>query len=418
MTHLLSNYVGHQSNMFSRARFTLLFFILGLFSPLSLAVMIEAEGRAPLNNNDYVSARENAVRDATRQASMQAAVYVSGNQQIRDGILEIDNMQISTLGKVSQVEIIDQRVEGQYLLVRIRADVQFDTGCENGSTNNYMKSVAITAFPITQSAQAMLGGLDNAVSALPAQLAQHLSNSGRVNIFKATHLNLYDSLDSAASRQLDDGALSTVAANTRQLAVQYIISGVIRDMSMIDQEALQDQNYFRDLLRRIDSRGPHYRRNFMLDIYLHDAYSGTLLSEKRYQASGLWQLEPELRVGFGSSAFGQQEYGRNINQLLATLSEEMAQDLRCRPYSALISRTEGKEVWLDAGQNSGLKRGDKLTVFHRSTFFNGALQPKTHLTNTRKTLVIDEVQAQTTRAYLMTDSHQSNILPGDLAIAR
>jgi len=404
--------------MFNRFWFTLVVFLVGLFSPISHAVMVEAEGRAPLGNNDYVSARENAVRDATRQASMQAAVYVSGNQQIRDGILEIDNMQISTLGKVSQVDIIDQRVEGQYLIVKIRADVQFDTGCENGSTNNYLKSVAITAFPVRHNGQALLGGLDNVVSALPAQLAQHLGNSGRVNVFKATHLNLYPSLDTAASRQLDDGALSTVVAHSRQLAVQYIISGVIRDMAMIDQEAAQDQNFFRDVLRRIDSRGNHYQRNFVLDVYLHDAYSGTLLSEKRYQANGLWQLEPQLRVGFGSSAFSEQEYGHKINQLLANLSDEMAQDLRCRPFSALISRTEGKEVWLDAGQNSGLKRGDKLTVYHRSTLFNGALQPKTHLTNTRKTLVIDEVQAQTTRAYLMTDSHQSNILPGDLAIAR
>ena len=404
--------------MFNRFEITVLLFLLSFISPLSQAVMIEAEGRAPLGNNDYVSARENALRDATQQASMQAAVFVSGNQQIRDGILEIDNMQISTLGKVSQVEIIDQRVEGAYLIVKIRADVQFDTGCENGSTNNYLKSVAITAFPIANTAQAMLGGLDNAVSALPARLAQQLGSSGRVNIFKATHLNLYPSLETAASRQLDDGALSTVAANTRQLAVQYIISGVIRDMAMIDQEARQDQNLFRDLLRRIDSRGHHYQRNFIIDLYLHDAYSGTLLSEKRYQTSGLWQLEPQLKVGFGSSAFGKQEYGQNINSLISDLSSEMAQDLRCRPYSALISRTVGKEVWLDAGQNSGLKRGDKLTVFHRSTLFNGALQPKTHLTNTRKTLVIDEVQAQTTRAYLMTDSHQSNILPGDLAIAR
>ncbi len=404
--------------MFNRFFQTFLLLLLFCLPRLATAVTVEAQGQAPILNGDIVSARENAIRDASQQASMQAAVYVSGNQQIRDGILEIDNMQISTLGRVSNIELLQQQVVGHNLQVRIRAEVSFDTGCDNGSTNGYLKSVAVTAFPVQHYSQAQLGGLDNIVSALPAQLAHRLGQSGRVNAFKATHLNLYASLDSAASRQLDDGALTTVLDNSRQLAVQFILSGIVRDMSMLDQTAARDEHYFRDLARRLNPQGDHYQRNFVLDLFLHDAYSGTLLTEKRYQAQGLWNLATELKVGFGSASFNQQAYGRQINQLLTEISHELAQELRCRPFSALISRTDGKEVWLDVGRDSGLQRGDKLTVYHRSTFFDAALRPQTHLTNTRRTLVIDEVQATTTRALLMTDSHQSNILPGDIAIAR
>ena len=109
-------------------------------------------------NKDIVSAREAAIRDASQQASMQAAVYISSSQVVRDGILAIDNMQISTLGQVSDIEVVSEKIMGSTLHVRIKANVNIDEGCSNGNNNQYKKTIALAGFPLIKPSQASLGG--------------------------------------------------------------------------------------------------------------------------------------------------------------------------------------------------------------------------------------------------------------------
>jgi hypothetical protein len=85
--------------------------LLASVSATAHAVVIEAEGMAVVVNKDLKSAREAAIKDASQQASMHAAVYVSSNQVVRDGILEIDNMQISTLGRVSNIDVTLKQIK-------------------------------------------------------------------------------------------------------------------------------------------------------------------------------------------------------------------------------------------------------------------------------------------------------------------
>ncbi|MGB0733444.1 MAG: flagellar assembly protein T N-terminal domain-containing protein, partial [Pontibacterium sp.] len=73
----------------------LIAFCLSLFSLGAKAVSVEAIGYAAIFNNDLVNARKQAIADASAQASMQAAAHLSTNQQVKDGILEIDEMQIT-----------------------------------------------------------------------------------------------------------------------------------------------------------------------------------------------------------------------------------------------------------------------------------------------------------------------------------
>ena len=95
--------------MFNKALTFFIATLCWLTSTAAFAVVVEAEGMAIIMNKDIVSAREAAIRDASQQASMQAAVYISSSQVVRDGILAIDNMQISTLGQVSDIEVVSEK---------------------------------------------------------------------------------------------------------------------------------------------------------------------------------------------------------------------------------------------------------------------------------------------------------------------
>lgn len=396
----------------------LIFSIFALvFSTVASAVSVVAEGRALILDNDLSSAEEAAIQDAAQQASMQAAVYVSSNQQIRDGILEIDNMRVSTLGRVSDIQVLDKKVVGRQYIVRIRAEVNSDTGCENGNTNSYRKSVAIAAFPMEHPGQANRGDLSDIEYGLGRKLFQRMQGIDYLQPINASNLNLHPDLRTAASRQLDNGALTTVVANSRNLNVQYVLSGVIRDMSMVDQRAATEENYFIDLYNRLDYKSRKHLRKLSFDLFLHDGYTGALLWQKRYNTAGLWQYEREYRTGFNSAAFSESDYGQKIEMLMGELNTEIAEQLRCQPFSARITRTDDRLIWITAGQLDGLSKGDKLTVYRRSTAYTDGLMTQDQLTNTMATAIIEHVQPTFATARLSKDSGILNIREGDVVKA-
>ncbi len=403
--------------MFNRLCQFLLLSLCVFFTTSAFAIEVEAQGQAVIVNGDLASAREAAIEDASRQASMQAAVYVSSSQQVRDGILEIDDMKITTLGEVRNIELLSEQRAGNILSVHIKADVVVDTGCSNGITNAYLKSVAITGFPFLHPPQGNLGALGDAAQELPGQIAAKLIANGRVGVQKALHLNIYPALHNAASRQLDDGTLTTVAGNLNHLGTQFIVSGVIRDMAMADPRTLKEKNYLVDLYNRLDYRSKKHLRGFELDLFIHDGFSGALLLEKRYRTQGLWNLPAHTKTGFGTLAFSEQEYGQAVNTLLAQVVDELEEDLRCRPFSAQITRTDNNRIWFNAGIRSGIKAGDKFKVLHRSTFYDTQMRPTHQLSNTGRTLVVDEVQPNFVKGHLVNIAQHQNILPGDVVIS-
>lgn len=409
--------VGHAWNMFNFKLKCLLSFTLLLLSQFAHAVAVEAQGQAVVLNGNLTAAREAAIADASRQASMQAAVYVSSSQQVRDGILEIDNMQITTLGKVSNVEVLNETLAGNLLTVLIRADVLTDEGCSDGSDRAYLKRIAITGFPLLHPAQGNLGGIGDIAWEMPSLIASNLAQRGRLQPLKATHLSLYPALQNAASRQLDDGTLTSVATHTDTLDSQFIVSGVVRDLSMVDPTIHAENNYFIDLYNRLDYRSNKHLRAFQLDLFVHDGFSGALIYEKRYEASGIWNLDPHQKTGFNSQGFAAQEYGKAVRRTVAALTQDLEDTLRCKPLAARITRTENNRIWLQADEASGVKQGDKFRILHRSTFYDVQMRPTHQLSNTHSTLVIDEVHPTFAVGHLINIAQQQNILPGDIAIS-
>mgnify|MGYP000368242381 CR=1 FL=1 len=384
------------------------------------AAVIEAEGRALILNKDIVGARQAAIQDASQAASLQAAAYISTTQKIKDGILEIDNMHISTLGLVKNVEVIDEKIIGQSLIVKIRAEVDVDQGCKNGSNNaHYQKTIAITAFPLQRLSDASIGALTNIQSGFATDLSRALNSQKGIEAFNAGHLSLYQqNVETAATRQLSDGALTSVLQQTRQLDVQYIISGVIRDMTLLNPNRKNQPFMLIDLYDRfIDYKGSQHKRAFIIDLFVHDGFSGALLINKQYQTVGLWNRPVEMQTGYGTAAFWNLDYGKQINKLIGQATEELQQELRCMPFSVRITRTEGNQIWLNAGHNSGLKPGDKLTVYRKSTFYTENMRPNTQLTNTRSTVTIVDVQAGFSVGQLNGQSQQYNIQPDDIVFA-
>jgi hypothetical protein len=383
----------------------------------SATTTVEAIGQALIYNNDLGKAREQAVADAKQQASLQAAAFISSTQQLEDGILEIDNMRISTMSALTNIEIIEEKLIGNKLHVRIRADIDAQTTCANGNTgNSFRKTVAIAAFPLEHQDQASLGDLRNIESGIASLLTKRLSTNDGISALNAGHLLLHTQLGTATTRQLDNGALTTMMAHTQQLDSQFIISGIIRDISMHDPAAINEKNWLIDTYNQLDFKSSKHLRHFSLELFIHDGFSGTLLEQKNYETQGRWNHKSTDKIGFATPAFFTGDYGKNVQKLLDDISVDLVQSLRCLPFSARIMRTEGNNLWINAGKESGLKRGDKLTVYRKTMFYSQTNLPTTELINTRLTMIVDEIQSTVVKGHINSLTSQHNIQQDDIVM--
>ncbi|MFW1676651.1 flagellar assembly protein T N-terminal domain-containing protein [Pontibacter sp. JAM-7] len=402
--------------MLNSTRYSLVLLICWIFALPAYAITLEAEGQSPILGNDIVSARQAAIQDASQQAAMQAAVYVSGNQVVREGILEIDNMQVSTLGKVSNVELLDEKVIGTLLQVRIRAEVNIDEGCSNGSSNHYQKTIAFTGFPLLHPRQANHGQLNDMPKAIPVQLSQLTNQQGKFHALNATDFTLHTKPEAVSAQALNTNLLPSLAHHLNQPGLNFIASGIIRDLSMLDPRTLSENNFFVELYNRLDYRSRKHLRQFQLDLYIHDGYNGQLVWQQTLQTAGLWNLPPEARIGFNNQGFLQQDYGQKVMRLLGQAAQQISDVITCQPFKTSIIEADGTTLWLAAGQRAGLTQGDRLTVYRNETHFVAG-QTQQRLVNTRQSLTIKQVQPNAAMGQINGDSRQFNIRPGDIVIA-
>lgn len=395
---------------------TLLLLSLGVSAQ---AVTVEAEGRALIYNRDLDSARQQAINNAAQQALLQAGAYISSRQRVSDGIMMTDHLQVRMKGELQNIRVLDERVEGDQLQVRIRADVDTDSGCAaTPAGQHYLKSAAVAGFPIARSEQAAIGDLSGASSQIAAQLTAQIGSRDHLRALDASYLNVHPNPATASSRQTGNGNLTDALPAFRDLDVQFIVSGVVRDLSMYQPEKDNEGNVLRVWYDQLDYRGRQHLRNFALDVFIHDGFTGALLFSRSYRVGGLWDTDRHVKTGFMTPAFLGTDYGQRVRQLLARISQDLDTAVRCEPFSTRILSTDGNRVTFNAGTITGIRPGDMLRVYRRSTLFDPQNQPHIRLEDTRATLVVNEVHPLFASGNLSQPANSLNIQQDDILMAR
>jgi len=380
------------------------------------AITIEAEGSAPIIDNNLGQARELALSRAREQASLQSSVWISTTQEVRDGILEIDNMRVSSLTELSNIRIIDEYIQGNQLVVRILAEAEPRPGCANGQPPlSYRKTVAIAGFPLAHPGDARYGNLDSIQQELATLLTRSLQES-TLNVMDRGSLQLLG-VQNQPPLQLPEGALSRHLNHAQSQQTQYLVTGVIRDLGMHNPAAPRPPNLLVDTYNRLDYASSKHLRNFVLDLYIFDTFTGQRLWQKSFATAGRWNRPAHEKTGFGSALFWQEDFGQKVQATLEDIAAYLDQTLMCEPFRTRITRTEGSNAWISAGSLAGLKPGDRLNVYRLYTHYDANNQPFSELRNTHQTLTLEEVQPTLSRGRLPADSRSINIQQDDIVIA-
>ncbi len=389
-------------------------FIVPTISANSPPSFIEAEGSATIISGDLTEARRIAINQASEIATRQASAVVSASTRMQDGQIISDNVRFSSSGILTDLTILEERLQGNELTVRIKAKIKPAQSCPGGlSEVAYQRNIGFTAFPMVHPAQANAGGLHEMPVRLPELLARELKQFPGFNTHTATHLQIHPHLDNAPTQMLDDGTLTNFQRGNEQTNMQFIVSGVIRDIRQRNPQGAREPLLVTDLFHRLDPNHERNLRAFIMDVYVHDAVSGGLVWQNRYMTAGIWNAR-QTRTGFATDAFWQQDYGDKVRREMRQVVADLNDRLRCEPFTARITRAEQNRIWINAGSLSGLNSGDRLSVLRRQIHYNSMNEGYPEFVPTQVSVTLDRVEPTFASGTLNTQASHANIQRDDL----
>lgn len=384
----------------------------------ALALTVKATGQAVIVAGDLSGARNIAIKRAKQQAALQAGAYISTQQTLEQGVIVQDKLSIESLASVGNAKVISENVSGNILSVLISVNINSHNKCQNPNNGSqYRKRVAITAFPMLDPNQSRIGRLRNIESSLASEITNRLLRSSNLEALNAGNLMLQVNPSTAASGQLPQGSLTTVLQQTRQLKVQYVVSGVVRDIGMLTPSVYRQKNYFVDKYNKYDYLSSKYLRAFEVEMFIHDGLTGSLMSQKSFTTAGLWGNNDRQKMGFASAPFWQLDYGKQVSTEIDNMADEIISQLRCSEFSVVITRANENRIWFKAGRAAGIKAGDKFTVYRKATFYDYQQNPTIELNATSLVLTVKKVQANSAEGVLNGFAEQSNIQAGDVLMS-
>jgi hypothetical protein len=393
--------------------YKLIALFLMLFSFSVSAKYVEAEGVAEIQFDDIASAKVKAYRDAVRNASLQASVKISSSQVLEDGNLTVDYIRMNSAAQVDNVSIESEYRDGALYKVRIRADVSQDRICSTHVVNDFRKTVAVMGFPLLDAEQTSIGALGNIARSLSSEITHQLNNLTATQGINASYMTLYAYPEHAPTNWNTRQQLTRAVDAAKSLGTQFVLSGVIRSVAMsgeISERPLWSNSF-------LPGQGNNRDRDFEIDLYLHDGFSGALVFQSRYKTSGKWDLPRNSQAPFGRQSFNQTDYGKSVQRLIHRAVADVEQTISCQPFISKITQVDKKRVYINAGADSGLRPNDAISVYRTSEFFDRAQNSQIKITDTGLVAIIKQVQPNFAIAELPVRVEQLNLQPDDLIMA-
>ncbi|MDX1634211.1 MAG: flagellar assembly protein T N-terminal domain-containing protein [Marinobacter sp.] len=380
--------------------------------PAAQAVVLEGTGQAVIRNGDLDTARNDARRAALREVALQYEAQIASEETLTNGVLTDSRLTVASRAQARDVRIINEYRNGNLLRVTVRADMSASASCGAGDAFRLRKQVAVTGFPILYPDQARVGRLDDAGEILPQALQAALQQQGDLQVYGATTVRMFESLRNAPTEQRFDNRLTNVVGLARELGVQFVVTGVIRDLGIADPSAWGSSVL--DRLQRGVGLVDQSRR-FVADLMIYDGFSGTPIYQQRFSTEGQWNAGPGASTGFGSAGFQATDYGQAVNGLLAEMKTAVNQALACQPFMTRITRVDGEKVTLDSGAAAGLRPGDELHLYRSYSYFD-APGATPELRDAEVKVRLDSVHPEFSNGLIPMPAGQANLQRDDLAI--
>lgn len=380
------------------------------------ALVMEGVGHGTIHNEDIAAARTEARQAALRDLALRYEARVSTRETVKNGVITESHTQVETTGQARNIRVVDEQRRGNLLRLTVQAEMveraKGAASCGAGEASRLRKRVAITGFPVLYPDQAQFGRIDDAGEILPQQLQARLREGGRLQVFGATTNSLFSDLLNAPTAQRGDNRLTNVLQVARELGVQFVVTGVIRDLGVADPSA-----WGTSVLGRMQ-RGlgtADQNRRFAMDLMVYDGFSGSPVFQQRFATTAKWDADPGAADGFGSGGFQNTAYGQAVDGLIGEMVDAVNGALACQPFMTRITRVDGNRVTLESGATAGLRPGDELHLYRSARYFD-SLAGTPELTDAGLAVTLNNVHPDFSNGRMGSVGAQVNIQRDDIAI--
>jgi len=336
---------------------------------------IEVLGQASTEGVSKEFARQMAIRDALKQASMQTNLSVSTRQEMVDYKVTRDNTRFTSQSKVRNFKILDSGFKKRTFAQQFDEDGK-ELPVEDASTYQVLLEVCLTEDPqacnnipgnqlqpklaVAQVVTTDVYGardISNLLVGYQHELHRRLPLYNYKNIVKLENgLSLQPFAD--ATPNLDPETLNPVRDRT---GAQYLMLTVIRNLSMHNE----DYGIVKDIRRFYNYENNPTNRYIEVDYYLVDLVNHQVVEQQRIG----YDVEGDVRVGrdraFGTSAFFKTDTGFVFNQLLNQQVKKATDYLACKPVETQIIDVREGQYILYLSAASGAQVGDEMAVYHK-----------------------------------------------------
>ncbi len=375
---------------------------------------VHVTGSAILEDGLYEQARQRAYEDALQQAVMQFGAEVKSRQKMRDGEWVEDTLSVSNKVSVSQSQLLDEYISQGRLYLKMNVEVEPLAACPDSAASRYRKNVAVLGFSLQTPSHAELGGLFDVERGIASYLAQSFRRWGGMVVHEQSQQRLFAEARNAPSVLNEQWQLTDAADIARQMGVQFVVSGVVRDLSLVEPTAFSSSMWSR--VRRMASFADT-RRRFVLDVFVHDGFSGSIIWQKQFSTSAEWTEDSAEAVRFDSARFAATPYGQSVHDKLQQVARLIDQQLRCQPFMTRISRVDGKTLHFSSGASSGIRPGDSFALYRAEYLTHADLRSNVELFNVKTALTVTQVHPDFGSGNIEIDPGRLNIQPDDVLIA-
>lgn len=366
-------------------RFFILIICFALINFPAFGQWYESQGHAYINGGDKSAAKTKAIENALKKALLVSGASVSSVQQVVNGLLTQDEINIRATGSVNSFELIDENYEDSLVKVTIRADI-FPQQKQCFSAD-YRKSLLLTKAKLINREQANIGGIYNIGKVVVKKLATLLNSEG---MYLQTKLALKNNSEFSRYNH------SMQAEKIKQLVMslsdvsdsQYVMFSEIHDVSFANEENNSWQFWQEDI----------YDRHFNIAIYIYSGSNGELIFNKDYQQTAPWKYTKRAQVDVGSNTFWRSRYGIEITKTLEEMIIDIDENMMCQPTRGKIVKLTGNEMVINLGSRHGVKTGDEFSLLHTSNFTadNGKVYAGFNVSNFK--VKVTQVSQQTATA--------------------
>jgi len=363
----------------------------------------ETQGHARTNDTSVEIARTKAIENALKKALLVSGASVSSVQQVVNGLLTKDQINIRASGSVNSIELVDEVHSNNLITVTIRADIfAQDKKC---FAVNFKKSLLITRSHLSHREQANIGGIYLIDKAIMRELGTQLNQQ---SVFTKTSTILNNKTD--FSRLNDSLQSYKIAQLTQSLSEstdsQYIMFSEITNISF-DEQATNNWLFWQQGI---------YPRNFAINFYLYNGLNGELVWQDNYQNTAPWTFTKRIKVDVYGNAFWQSDYGVMVNNIIDKVIKDIDENIMCEPSRGKIIQVQGNQITINLGRDHGLKMGDEFNLLHLTHFTNNSGKSYAGFNVSPYKVKVSKLTRQTATATTPDGSLFGNIQIDDLAV--